>query len=177
MAIGNGFSCTIRRCRVELLFVESGIARGCGWQRIGAYINLGAFYLCGNPAAVALGFWANLRGKGLWIGIQIGALVQTLLLAIVTCRINWKKQVQIFHFRFSWFWSQFIFFLFDEKAEQVVKRNTVFLLTMAFWPFGGSQLCSKGITTSIILKKQLTKHICCLFRSSVIFFVFKYINF
>ncbi|XP_022150573.1 protein DETOXIFICATION 12-like isoform X2 [Momordica charantia] len=72
--------------------VLSGIARGCGWQRTGAYINLGAFYLCGNPAAVALGFWANLKGRGLWIGIQIGAFVQMLLLLIVTSRINWKEQ-------------------------------------------------------------------------------------
>uniref|UniRef100_A0A0A0KWI4 Protein DETOXIFICATION n=1 Tax=Cucumis sativus TaxID=3659 RepID=A0A0A0KWI4_CUCSA len=73
--------------------VISGIARGCGWQRIGAYINLGAFYLCGNIAAVALGFWTNLRGKGLWIGIQIGAFVQMLLLVIVLSHVNWKNQV------------------------------------------------------------------------------------
>ncbi|XP_038891790.1 protein DETOXIFICATION 12-like isoform X2 [Benincasa hispida] len=72
--------------------VLSGIARGCGWQRIVAYMNLAAFYLCGNPAAVALGFWANMRGKGLWIGIQIGAFVQTLLLAIVMSHVNWKNQ-------------------------------------------------------------------------------------
>ncbi|KAL4015626.1 hypothetical protein IC575_023216 [Cucumis melo] len=72
--------------------VISGIARGCGLQHIGAYINLGAFYLCGNPAAIALGFWANLRGKGLWIGIQIGAFVQMLLLVVVVSHINWKNE-------------------------------------------------------------------------------------
>ncbi|KAG6601261.1 Protein DETOXIFICATION 10, partial [Cucurbita argyrosperma subsp. sororia] len=72
--------------------VVSGIIRGCGWQRVGAYINLGAYYLCGNPAALALGFLANLRGGGLWIGIQSGAFVQMLLLAIVMSRVNWEKQ-------------------------------------------------------------------------------------
>ncbi|CAN1768332.1 Protein DETOXIFICATION 12 [Linum perenne] len=51
----------------------SGIVRGCGWQHIGAYINLGAFYLCGILVGVALGFWTDLRGKGLWIGVQVGA--------------------------------------------------------------------------------------------------------
>ncbi|XP_038891878.1 protein DETOXIFICATION 12-like [Benincasa hispida] len=72
----------------------SGIIRGCGWQRIGAYINLGAFYLCGNPVAVALGFWANLGGWGMWIGIQSGAFLQMLLLVVVMSRINWNKQAE-----------------------------------------------------------------------------------
>ncbi|KDP34994.1 hypothetical protein JCGZ_09282 [Jatropha curcas] len=72
--------------------VLSGVARGCGWQHIGAYINLGAFYLCGIPVASVLGFWLKLRGKGLWIGIQVGAFTQTLLLSIVTSCINWEKQ-------------------------------------------------------------------------------------
>ncbi|XP_050223071.1 protein DETOXIFICATION 12-like isoform X2 [Mercurialis annua] len=72
--------------------VLSGVARGCGWQQIGAYINLGAFYLCGIPIAAVLGFWVQLRGTGLWIGIQVGAFTQVTLLAIVTCFVNWEKQ-------------------------------------------------------------------------------------
>jgi MATE family multidrug resistance protein len=75
--------------------VLSGIARGCGWQHIGAFINLGAFYLCGIPIAAILGFWVNMRGKGLWIGIQSGALVQTTLLALVTGCTNWEKQASM----------------------------------------------------------------------------------
>ncbi|PKI59793.1 hypothetical protein CRG98_019799 [Punica granatum] len=70
----------------------SGIARGCGWQHIGAFVNLGAFYLCGIPIAVVLAFWVKIRGMGLWIGIQSGAFVQNLLLAIITSRINWERQ-------------------------------------------------------------------------------------
>ncbi|XVF11665.1 hypothetical protein REPUB_Repub08aG0046700 [Reevesia pubescens] len=72
--------------------VLSGIARGCGWQHIGAYVNLGAFYLVGIPVAVTLGFWLQFRGIGLWIGIQSGAFTQTVLLSIVTSCINWEKQ-------------------------------------------------------------------------------------
>ncbi|KAI4313854.1 hypothetical protein L6164_026801 [Bauhinia variegata] len=72
--------------------VLSGIARGCGWQHLGAYINLGAFYLCGIPVAAALGFWAQMRGKGLWIGVQVGSFVQTLLLSIITSCTNWEEQ-------------------------------------------------------------------------------------
>ncbi|KAL7001062.1 Protein DETOXIFICATION 12 [Sarracenia purpurea var. burkii] len=72
--------------------VLSGVARGCGWQHIGAYVNLGAFYLCGIPIAAILAFWVELRGKGLWIGIQAGAFVQTVLLFIITSCTNWEKQ-------------------------------------------------------------------------------------
>ncbi|WCJ33247.1 MATE efflux family protein [Euphorbia peplus] len=74
--------------------VLSGVARGCGWQHIGAYVNLGALYLCGVPAAAILGFWVNLRGRGLWIGIQLGATLQTLLLILVTYFTNWDFQVK-----------------------------------------------------------------------------------
>ncbi|XAR72293.1 hypothetical protein NMG60_11018883 [Bertholletia excelsa] len=72
--------------------VLSGVARGCGWQHIGAYVNLGAFYLCGIPIAATLAFWVKLRGKGLWIGIQAGVLLQTVLLFIITSCTDWKKQ-------------------------------------------------------------------------------------
>ncbi|XP_040375134.1 protein DETOXIFICATION 12 isoform X3 [Rosa chinensis] len=73
--------------------VLTGIARGCGWQHIGAYINLGAFYLCGIPVAAILAFWLELRGRGLWIGIQVGSLVQTITLSFVTSSTNWEMQV------------------------------------------------------------------------------------
>ncbi|KAL9856535.1 Protein DETOXIFICATION 10 [Arabidopsis thaliana] len=72
--------------------VLSGIARGCGWQHIGAYINLGAFYLWGIPIAASLAFWIHLKGVGLWIGIQAGAVLQTLLLTLVTGCTNWESQ-------------------------------------------------------------------------------------
>ncbi|CDP00711.1 unnamed protein product [Coffea canephora] len=71
----------------------SGAATGCGWQHIGAYVNLASFYVVGTPIAFILGFMVRLRGKGLWIGILCGATVQTLLLSIVTTCTNWEKQV------------------------------------------------------------------------------------
>jgi hypothetical protein len=42
-----------------------------------------------------LGFRTQLRGRGLWIGIQIGASVQTILLCIITSCTNWEKQVSL----------------------------------------------------------------------------------
>ncbi|KAK2405215.1 protein DETOXIFICATION [Trifolium repens] len=70
----------------------AGIARGSGWQKLGAYVNLGAYYVFGIPIAVLLGFWFELRGKGLWIGILVGAFCQAFLLALITSLTNWEKQ-------------------------------------------------------------------------------------
>ncbi|KAJ8562094.1 hypothetical protein K7X08_011385 [Anisodus acutangulus] len=75
--------------------VLSGTARGCGWQKIGAIINLGAYYLFGIPAGVILAFVYHFGGKdfqGLWLGITLALFAQALLLLIVTLRINRKKE-------------------------------------------------------------------------------------
>ena len=40
-----------------------GTARGCGWQKIAALINLGAYYIVGVPSAVLLAFVFKLGGK------------------------------------------------------------------------------------------------------------------
>ncbi|PWA90666.1 MATE efflux family protein [Artemisia annua] len=73
--------------------ILSGVARGSGWQHIGAYINLGSYYLAGIPMALILGFVMHLKGKGLWGGLIIGSIVQCILLTLVTCSTNWEKQV------------------------------------------------------------------------------------
>eukprot|EP00252_Welwitschia_mirabilis_P006255 TRINITY_DN17080_c0_g1_i1.p1 TRINITY_DN17080_c0_g1~~TRINITY_DN17080_c0_g1_i1.p1 ORF type:complete len:113 (+),score=15.17 TRINITY_DN17080_c0_g1_i1:503-841(+) len=43
--------------------VLSGFARGCGWQKIGAYANLRAYYIIGVPVAVLLAFVMHLCGR------------------------------------------------------------------------------------------------------------------
>ncbi|KAF3613190.1 MATE efflux family protein 8 [Capsicum annuum] len=72
--------------------VLSGVARGSGWQHIGAYVNLGAYYLVGIPAALLLGFVLHLNGKGLWSGLVAGTIVQSISLSLVTGFTNWEKQ-------------------------------------------------------------------------------------
>ncbi|XP_022728016.1 protein DETOXIFICATION 8-like [Durio zibethinus] len=78
----------------SLQAVLSGVSRGTGWQHIGAYVNLGAYYLVGVPVAAVLCFGLNLRGKGLWMGILAGSTVQASLLALVTGITNWQKQAR-----------------------------------------------------------------------------------
>ncbi|KAK1363634.1 Protein DETOXIFICATION [Heracleum sosnowskyi] len=71
-----------------------GVARGVGWQHIGAYVNLGAYYLCGIPMACVLAFVLNWRGKGLWIGLTTGSLLQSCMLMMITFFTDWKKQAR-----------------------------------------------------------------------------------
>ncbi|XP_031110302.1 protein DETOXIFICATION 3-like [Ipomoea triloba] len=72
--------------------VISGIARGSGWQHIGAYVNLGAFYLIGIPVSLVLGFILHQRAKGFWIGIVIGSAVQAAVLSTITAFTDWQEQ-------------------------------------------------------------------------------------
>nr|XP_010932731.1 protein DETOXIFICATION 16-like [Elaeis guineensis] len=74
--------------------VLSGIARGCGWQKIGAYINLGAYYLVGTPSSVLLAFVFHFGGKGLWVGLICGLFVQALLLVTIILCTNWEKEAR-----------------------------------------------------------------------------------
>jgi len=78
--------------------LETGIARGCGWQHIGAFINLGAYYLVATPLAVVLCFVLHLGSRGLWMGLLIGKTVQALCFASITALTNWQKQVLMMPF-------------------------------------------------------------------------------
>ncbi|KAK8532270.1 hypothetical protein V6N13_131606 [Hibiscus sabdariffa] len=72
--------------------VACGIVRGIGWQHVGAYANLAAYYLAGIPAGILCGFVLKLRGEGLWVGMLVGSSVQALLLALIIAFADWKKQ-------------------------------------------------------------------------------------
>nr|GEW59689.1 protein DETOXIFICATION 14-like [Tanacetum cinerariifolium] len=79
----------------SLQAVIYGIAKGSEWQHIGAYVNLGAFYLFGIRAAVVLGFPLHMRAKGFWIGIVIGSVNLSIGLLVITGRTDWEnKQIR-----------------------------------------------------------------------------------
>ncbi|KAK7251709.1 hypothetical protein RIF29_35136 [Crotalaria pallida] len=72
----------------------SGILAGCGWQKIGAYVNLGSFYLAGVPCAVVLAFVAHMKAKGLWLGIISAFIVQVIFYVSITIRTNWEEEAR-----------------------------------------------------------------------------------
>lgn len=74
-----------------------GIAVGSGWQALGAYVNIGSYYLVGFPLGIIIGWTLNFGCKGIWTGMLGGSVVQILLLTIVTLRHKWEKKVQKVH--------------------------------------------------------------------------------
>ncbi|KAL5549064.1 hypothetical protein UlMin_004295 [Ulmus minor] len=74
--------------------ILSGIVRGCGRQKIGAFVNIAAYYLVGIPIAIVLAFFFHIGGKGLWVGIIVALFMQALFLAIITIYTNWEKEVK-----------------------------------------------------------------------------------
>ncbi|GAY54642.1 hypothetical protein CUMW_158320 [Citrus unshiu] len=67
-------------------------ARGCGWQNLCAYINLGAYYAVGIPSAVLFAFFLHIGGMGLWMGIICGLSIQIIALVTVIATTNWDHE-------------------------------------------------------------------------------------
>ncbi|KAJ6801408.1 protein DETOXIFICATION 16-like [Iris pallida] len=74
--------------------VLSGIARGCGWQKVCACVNLASYYIVGIPTSVILAFVLHIGAKGLWVGIICALFIQDLFLVFITLRADWEKEVQ-----------------------------------------------------------------------------------
>ncbi|XP_028122093.1 protein DETOXIFICATION 16-like isoform X2 [Camellia sinensis] len=79
----DGFQCVL-----------SGAARGCGWQNLCAFINLGAYYVVAIPSAVLLAFVFNFGGMGLWMGIICGLCVQIIALVTINLCTNWDHEAR-----------------------------------------------------------------------------------
>ncbi|KZV39595.1 multidrug resistance pump [Dorcoceras hygrometricum] len=75
--------------------VLSGVAIGAGWQSSVVFVNIGSYYLIGIPFGAILGYVFNLHVMGVWIGMLIGTLIQTIILITLTCKTDWDKQVSI----------------------------------------------------------------------------------
>ncbi|XP_072959517.1 protein DETOXIFICATION 16-like isoform X2 [Typha angustifolia] len=74
--------------------VLSRVARGCGWQKIGGFVNLGAFYILGLPSTILLAFVFHLGGQGLWLGIICGIFPQALIFLAITLWTDWEKEAR-----------------------------------------------------------------------------------
>ncbi|GMN55014.1 hypothetical protein TIFTF001_024133 [Ficus carica] len=73
--------------------ILSGVAIGSGWQAVVAYVNLATYYIIGLPIGCVLGFKTSLGVAGIWWGMIIGVLLQTMTLIIITARTNWNAEV------------------------------------------------------------------------------------
>jgi len=74
--------------------VLSGVAVGCGWQALVAYINVGCYYIIGIPVGCILGFKFGFGVKGIWLGMLGGTCLQTIILIFIIYKTDWKKEVE-----------------------------------------------------------------------------------
>ncbi|KAG0544074.1 hypothetical protein BDA96_02G243600 [Sorghum bicolor] len=72
--------------------VLSGVAVGSGWQALVAYVNIGSYYLIGVPFGFLLGWGLHYGVQGIWVGMIVGTMVQTLILAYITLRCDWNEE-------------------------------------------------------------------------------------
>uniref|UniRef100_A0A0E0KGI0 Protein DETOXIFICATION n=1 Tax=Oryza punctata TaxID=4537 RepID=A0A0E0KGI0_ORYPU len=75
--------------------VLSGVAIGAGWQSLVAFINIGCYYLVGIPLGVLFGFKLKLDAMGIWVGMSLGTLLQTAILAFISFRTKWERQAMM----------------------------------------------------------------------------------
>lgn len=71
----------------------TGVVRGSGKQKIGAYVNIAAFYIIGVPVGLLFCFILDFKVKGLWIGVLTGCTVQTITLFLITTFTKWTSEV------------------------------------------------------------------------------------
>ncbi|XP_051122617.1 protein DETOXIFICATION 29-like [Andrographis paniculata] len=73
----------------------SGVAIGAGWQALVAYVNIGCYYILGIPLGILMGFLLKLGVQGIWCGMVLGTVVQTLILFWIVYKTNWDKEARV----------------------------------------------------------------------------------
>ncbi|GJM93027.1 hypothetical protein PR202_ga09543 [Eleusine coracana subsp. coracana] len=75
--------------------VLSGVAIGAGWQSLVAFVNIGCYYLVGLPLGAVFGFKLKLNATGIWAGMVIGTVLQTIILFVILARTRWQKEAML----------------------------------------------------------------------------------
>ncbi|XP_029295928.1 multidrug and toxin extrusion protein 1-like [Cottoperca gobio] len=74
--------------------VAGGVLRGAGKQLIGALCNLVGYYFIGFPIGVSLMFAANMGIEGMWTGLTICVLMQSIFFVTFVYKLDWKKAAE-----------------------------------------------------------------------------------
>ncbi|XP_010556333.1 PREDICTED: protein DETOXIFICATION 29-like [Tarenaya hassleriana] len=72
--------------------VLSGVAVGAGWQAVVAYINIGSYYFLGIPLGSVLGYKLDFGVTGIWSGMLMGTVIQSMIITWMICKTNWDKE-------------------------------------------------------------------------------------
>ncbi|XP_070536672.1 multidrug and toxin extrusion protein 2-like [Ptychodera flava] len=69
-----------------------GILRGCGRQRLGAFLDALGYYFLGLPLGISLMFIVHMGIHGLWWGYAAASILQAVIFLIAVIRTNWDRQ-------------------------------------------------------------------------------------
>jgi MATE family multidrug resistance protein len=72
----------------------AGLFRGCGLQRIGAWINLAGYYVIAIPVGVLLGFTLKMGLTGIWVGNIAGLSLVAFSEAGVILSLDWNDHAR-----------------------------------------------------------------------------------
>ncbi|GLT86505.1 hypothetical protein SLE2022_046420 [Rubroshorea leprosula] len=103
--------------------VLSGVAVGAGWQAVVAFVNIGCYYVFGVPLGLILGFKLDLGVKGIWSGMLLGTVLQTIILFIMVYRTNWHKEASIAEDRIKKWGGGHGGFIENSEENTVEDRN------------------------------------------------------
>ncbi|GKV22970.1 hypothetical protein SLEP1_g32769 [Rubroshorea leprosula] len=103
--------------------VLSGVAVGAGWQTVVAFVNIGCYYVFGVPLGLILGFKLGLGVKGIWSGMLLGTVLQTIILFIMVYRTNWHKEASIAEDRIKKWGGGHGGFIENNEENTVEDRN------------------------------------------------------
>ncbi|CAG5945465.1 unnamed protein product [Menidia menidia] len=74
--------------------VTGGVLRGAGKQLVGALCNLVGYYFIGFPIGVSLMFAAGMGIVGLWTGLTVCVLMQSVFFILFLWKLDWKKAAE-----------------------------------------------------------------------------------
>ncbi|CAF1699381.1 hypothetical protein HID58_051576 [Brassica napus] len=69
-----------------------GVLRGSARPRIGANVNMAAFYVVGMPVGMVLAFWFGFGFKGLWLGMLAAQMSCVGGMMVATCGTDWELE-------------------------------------------------------------------------------------
>ena len=73
----------------------AGVIIGCGWQHVGAVLNVLWYWVVGAPLGVSLTLATQLGALGYWIGQASAAFLLLCSYTVVIATINWKKRSEV----------------------------------------------------------------------------------
>ncbi|KAJ3015772.1 hypothetical protein HKX48_004395 [Thoreauomyces humboldtii] len=71
-----------------------GILRGSGRPDLGAYVNIGGYYLVGVPFGLVACFVWKMDIAGLWLGLTIALVLVSTINLIIIWKMDWNREAQ-----------------------------------------------------------------------------------